>query len=103
MVYHVAHTDYASLSNPRHPDTLNPSDPMPCSLIDSPGTLRPMLRLTMPVLAEQMLHLLVGFTDMWLTGNCCRRGLRRRDDADDLRAVADRQLVRRSSPSAPPR
>jgi putative MATE family efflux protein len=28
-----------------------------------------MLRLTMPVLAEQVLHLLVGFTDMWLTGN----------------------------------
>ena len=38
-------------------------------LIDSPGTFRPMLRLTMPVLAEQMLHLLVGFTDMWVTGN----------------------------------
>src|SRR3990172_1168148 len=38
-------------------------------LIDTPGTLRPMLRLTMPVLAEQVLHLLVGFTDMWLTGN----------------------------------
>jgi putative MATE family efflux protein len=38
-------------------------------LIESPGTLRPMLRLTMPVVAEQMLHLLVGFTDMWLTGN----------------------------------
>ena len=38
-------------------------------LIESPGTLRPMLRLTMPVLAEQLLHLLVGFTDMWLTGN----------------------------------
>jgi putative MATE family efflux protein len=39
------------------------------SLIDSPGTLRPMLRLTAPVLAEQILHLLVGFTDLWLTGN----------------------------------
>jgi putative MATE family efflux protein len=38
-------------------------------LIETPGTLRPMLRLTMPVLAEQLLHLLVGFTDMWLTGN----------------------------------
>lgn len=38
-------------------------------LIESPGTLRPMLRLTTPVLAEQLLHLLVGFTDMWLTGN----------------------------------
>ena len=42
---------------------------MSSMLIDSPGTFRPMLRLTMPVLAEQMLHLLVGFTDMWLTGN----------------------------------
>src|SRR5919106_6707622 len=39
------------------------------SLIDAPGTLRPMLRLTLPVLIEQMLHLLVGFVDLWLTGN----------------------------------
>ncbi len=39
------------------------------SLVDSPGTFRPMLRLTMPVLIEQMLHLLVGFVDLWLTGN----------------------------------
>lgn len=42
---------------------------MSCTLIDSPGTLRPMLRLTMPVLLEQVLHLLVGLTDLWLTGN----------------------------------
>ena len=28
-----------------------------------------MLRLTMPVLVEQMLHLLVGLVDLWLTGN----------------------------------
>jgi putative MATE family efflux protein len=28
-----------------------------------------MLRLTLPVLVEQMLHLLVGFVDLWLTGN----------------------------------
>ena len=28
-----------------------------------------MLRLTLPVLLEQMLHLLVGFVDLWLTGN----------------------------------
>ena len=28
-----------------------------------------MLWLTMPVLIEQMLHVLVGFTDLWLTGN----------------------------------
>jgi putative MATE family efflux protein len=38
-------------------------------LIEAPGTLRPMLRLTMPVLLEQVLHLLVGFVDLWLTGN----------------------------------
>jgi len=42
---------------------------MSTSLIDTPGTLRPMIRLTAPVLAEQMLHLLVGFVDLWLTGN----------------------------------
>src|SRR5688572_7752607 len=41
-------------------------------LVDSPGTLRPMLRLTLPVLVEQMLHLLVGFVDLWLTGNFLR-------------------------------
>jgi putative MATE family efflux protein len=42
---------------------------MPKSLIDSPGTFRPMLWLTLPVLVEQLLHTLVGFTDLWLTGN----------------------------------
>src|SRR5215217_5701177 len=42
---------------------------MPTSLVDRPGTFRPMLWLTMPVLVEQMLHILVGFTDLWLTGN----------------------------------
>jgi putative MATE family efflux protein len=46
---------------------------MSSMLIETPGTLRPMLRLTIPVLAEQMLHLLVGFTDMWLTGNLLHR------------------------------
>jgi putative MATE family efflux protein len=42
---------------------------MHTSLVDAPGTFRPMLRLTLPVLLEQMLHTLVGFTDLWLTGN----------------------------------
>jgi putative MATE family efflux protein len=42
---------------------------MSTSFVDAPGTFRPMLRLTMPVLVEQMLHLLVGLVDMWLTGN----------------------------------
>src|SRR4029079_10209481 len=42
---------------------------MPTSLVDRPGPFRPMLWLTLPVLVEQMLHVLVGFTDLWLTGN----------------------------------
>ena len=42
---------------------------MPTSFVDAPGTFRPMLWLTLPVLVEQILHLLVGFTDLWLTGN----------------------------------
>jgi putative MATE family efflux protein len=42
---------------------------MPTSLVDRPGTFWPMLWLTLPVLVEQMLHVLVGFTDLWLTGN----------------------------------
>lgn len=39
------------------------------SFIDAPGTFRPMMWLTLPVLVEQVLHILVGFTDLWLTGN----------------------------------
>ena len=42
---------------------------MSTSFVDSPGTFRPMLWLTLPVLVEQILHILVGFTDLWLTGN----------------------------------
>jgi putative MATE family efflux protein len=42
---------------------------MPTSFLDAPGTFRPMLRLTMPVLAEQVLHLCVGLVDLWLAGN----------------------------------
>ncbi len=42
---------------------------MSTSFVDAPGTFRPMLRLTLPVLVEQVLHLLVGFVDLWLTGN----------------------------------
>ena len=32
------------------------------------GTLRPLLRLAIPVLFEQLLLMLVGFVDLWLTG-----------------------------------
>jgi len=38
-------------------------------LTEIPGTLRPMLRLAIPVLAEQMLAMLVGFSDRVLTGH----------------------------------
>jgi putative MATE family efflux protein len=34
-----------------------------------PGTLRPMLRLALPVLAEQLLNAFVGVTDRYLTGH----------------------------------
>src|SRR3990172_86293 len=42
---------------------------MSTSFVDAPGTFRPMLRLTLPVLVEQVLHLLVGLVDLWLAGN----------------------------------
>ncbi len=38
------------------------------SLVESTGTWRPMLRLTLPVLLEQILHLLVQYVDFFLTG-----------------------------------
>lgn len=41
---------------------------MASSFIETPGTLRPLMRLSMPVLAEQLLHLGVGFSDLFLTG-----------------------------------
>jgi putative MATE family efflux protein len=42
---------------------------MKSSIVSSSGTLRPLLRLALPVLAEELLNLLVGYTDWWLTGN----------------------------------
>ena len=45
-----------------------------------PGTLRPVLRLVLPVLAEQLLGLSVGFVDKWLAGNLFT-------DAEPLAAV----------------
>ena len=39
------------------------------SLLESPGTLRPILKLAAPVLAEELLNMLVGYTDWWLTGH----------------------------------
>lgn len=44
------------------------------------GTLRPVLRLVLPVLLEQFLALTVGFTDKWLAGNLFA-------DAEPLAAV----------------
>ena len=37
-------------------------------LVASRGTFRPMLRLALPVVAEQVLHITVMLTDVWLTG-----------------------------------
>lgn len=40
---------------------------MTSAFVDTPGTLRPLVRLSLPVLLEQVLHLCVGFADLWLT------------------------------------
>jgi putative MATE family efflux protein len=42
---------------------------LPNRIIDSPGIFRPMLRLAVPVLLEQFLHLGVQYVDFYLTGN----------------------------------
>ena len=42
---------------PRH------APPLSTPLISTPGTLRPLLRLALPVLSEHLLHLLVIFSD----------------------------------------
>lgn len=39
------------------------------SLLTGGGTMRPLLMLAWPVLAEEFLNLLVGYTDWWLTGH----------------------------------
>lgn len=39
------------------------------SLLATTGTLRPILRLAAPVLAEELLNMLVGYTDWWLAGH----------------------------------
>ena len=39
------------------------------SLDLSAGTLRPLLGVALPVLAEQLLNVLVGFVDTYLAGN----------------------------------
>ncbi|MEX0586623.1 MAG: MATE family efflux transporter, partial [Pirellulales bacterium] len=38
------------------------------SLVHSPGIVCPMLRVALPVLAEQVLHMLIGFSDTILAG-----------------------------------
>src|SRR5262249_50082791 len=43
--------------------------PLSNSLVESRGTLRPILILAAPVLAEELLNMLVGYTDWWLTGH----------------------------------
>jgi len=48
---------------------LEAEDCLSNSLLESPGTLRPILKLAAPVLAEELLNMLVGYTDWWLTGH----------------------------------
>lgn len=48
---------------------MNPSSASVPQFVDSDRPLRPLLRLAWPVLAEELLNLLVGYTDWWLTGH----------------------------------
>jgi putative MATE family efflux protein len=48
---------------------MNPAPTPPDSWLAQQGTLRPMLRLALPVLAEESLTILVGYTDWWLAGH----------------------------------
>jgi putative MATE family efflux protein len=50
------------------------------SVASTPGTLRPVVRLVLPVMVEQLLGLSVGFVDKWLAGNLFT-------DAEPLAAV----------------
>ncbi len=45
---------------------------MRASISQTPGTLRPLLRLVWPVLIEQLLVMLIGFSDMLLVGHYLR-------------------------------
>ncbi len=46
-----------------------PSQPVrPPSLVEATGTVGPVLRLAWPVLVEQLLVMMVGLVDLWLTG-----------------------------------
>ncbi|MFP6657246.1 MAG: MATE family efflux transporter [Pirellulales bacterium] len=42
---------------------------MRTSVVESPGTVRPMLRLALPALAEQLLGAMVMLVDVWLAGH----------------------------------
>lgn len=44
-------------------------NPIVGAALASPGALRPLLRLALPVFFEESLNLLVGYTDWWLTGH----------------------------------
>jgi putative MATE family efflux protein len=56
----------ATVSSQRNLQVTSPAN---TPLTEMPGTLRPMLRLALPVLAEQLLNLLVGVTDRFITGH----------------------------------
>ena len=67
-----AHATQAEACNSNfRPPTLRPPPPCSFSLLlpPPPGTLRPILRLALPVLAGQLLDMMMGFSDKWLTGH----------------------------------
>ncbi len=51
------------------PASMNPATPLKPHFVDADRSLRPLLRLAWPVLTEELLNLLVGYTDWWLTGH----------------------------------
>jgi putative MATE family efflux protein len=51
-----------------HDDAPAPQVPVPLDVTEASSLWRPIFRLAAPVLAEETLMLLVGYTDWWLTG-----------------------------------
>jgi putative MATE family efflux protein len=57
------------MAEPRRQTLTRPEPTATRGITGLPGTVRPVLRLVLPVLLEQLLGLTVGFTDKWLAGN----------------------------------
>jgi putative MATE family efflux protein len=57
------------MAEPRRQTLTRPEPTATRGITGLTGTVRPVLRLVLPVLLEQLLALTVGFTDKWLAGN----------------------------------